>query len=86
MHDSVEDVHIALWPWVKEQNHIASRHYAIEGRCNVIAVGQLMHGDELNNLLEISDSVELADDKMILRGGSAIYGPEGDILLKAQGN
>ncbi|MDX1478329.1 MAG: nitrilase-related carbon-nitrogen hydrolase, partial [Saprospiraceae bacterium] len=42
LHDSVEDVHIALWPQVHERLQIASRHYAFEGRCFVVAAGQLL--------------------------------------------
>ncbi|MEL6123265.1 MAG: nitrilase-related carbon-nitrogen hydrolase, partial [Bacteroidota bacterium] len=51
MHDEGEDLHIALWPHVKETHHLASRHYAHEGRCHVVAVGQVMHHDELPSQL-----------------------------------
>lgn len=80
MHDEAEDLHIALWPFVKEMHHIASRQYAIEGRCHVVSVGQIMHKDELPKNLEISDSIDIKDDGLIMRGGSAIYGPDGAII------
>jgi len=79
MHDENEDLHIALWPFVKEMHHIASRHYAIEGRCHVISVGQIMDKSELPKNLEISDQIEM-DSSLVLKGGSAVYGPDGSII------
>jgi len=83
MHDQAEDLHIALWPFVKEANHLASRHYAIEGRCHVVAVGQVMHLNELPSQLEISESITLPKNNLLLSGGSAVYGPNGDIIQQA---
>src|SRR5215813_3997021 len=42
MHEAGEEIHIACWPQVKEMNLVASRHYAFEGRCFVIATGAVM--------------------------------------------
>lgn len=39
LHLAGEELHIALWPSVGELNQIASRHYALEGRCFVVAAG-----------------------------------------------
>ncbi len=80
MHDEGEDLHIALWPFAKELHQLASRHYAHEGRCYVIAVGQVMHEDELPKGLSISEQINVPDHKLILRGGSAVYGPDGSII------
>ena len=82
MHDEGEDVHIALWPYVKELHHVASRHYAHEGRCHVVAVGQVMHVSELPSSLDLSQSIELPSSKNLLQGGSAIYGPDGSVILE----
>jgi len=81
MHDEGEDLHIALWPFAKELHQLASRHYAHEGRCHVIAVGQVMHQSELPDELDISDSIDVSDDGLILRGGCAVYGPDGKVIL-----
>ena len=35
MHHLGESVHVAVWPTVREQYAIASRHYAMEGRCSM---------------------------------------------------
>lgn len=83
MHDCPEDIHIALWPSVKEMHHVASRHYAFEGRCFVISVGQIMHKSELPVTLELSDAAELYKGDFLMNGGSAVYGPDGSIILKA---
>ena len=42
MHDSAEDIHVAVWPNVHEMVQVASRHYAFEGRCFVLAAGSLL--------------------------------------------
>jgi predicted amidohydrolase len=80
MHNAGEDIHIALWPMVKEMNHIASRHYAFEGRCHVIAAGQVMPRSQVPSQLEIAP--QFAKQKYVLRGGSAVYGPTGQVLLE----
>lgn len=81
MHDEGEDLHIALWPFVKGMHHIASRHYAIEGRCHVVSVGQMMHRNELPKGLELSETVDKGQD-YLLKGGSAIYGPDGEYIME----
>ena len=81
MHDEGEDLHIALWPYAKETHHLASRHYAHEGRCYVIAVGQIMTAEELPPSLKLSDKIQLPENGGILRGGSAVYGPDASIIL-----
>ncbi len=80
MHDAGEDLHIALWPFAKDIHQLASRHYAIEGRCHVIAVGQMMHRSELPEGLTISENAGLTSD-WLLRGGSSIYGPQGETIM-----
>ena len=39
MHNLGESVHVAAWPTVRESYAIASRHYAMEGGCVVLAAG-----------------------------------------------
>jgi len=90
MHDQGEDLHIALWPYAKETHQLASRHYAHEGRCfviavgQVLAVGQVMHVDELPSTLQLSDKVTVDENGLLLKGGSAVYGPDGATLLSPQ--
>ena len=78
LHQSGEDIHVAAWPQVKEMNLIASRHYAFEGRCFVIACGAIMRESELPDELELIDSRE--PDSLVLNGGSAIIAPDGSLL------
>src|SRR6185503_11786138 len=80
LHDSAEDIHIAAWPQVKEMNLIASRHYAFEGRCFVIACGAVMKASELPAELEPIESLKQAPDSFVLNGGSAIIAPDGALL------
>jgi predicted amidohydrolase len=80
LHISGEDIHVAAWPQVKEMNLIASRHYAFEGRCYVIASGGLMRASELPGELQTTDEYENSPDRFVLNGGSAIIGPDGTLL------
>lgn len=80
LHDSGEDIHIAAWPQVKEMNLIASRHYAFEGRCFVIACGAVMKASELPTELEPIESLKQTPDSFVLDGGSAIIAPNGSVL------
>lgn len=84
MHDSGEHIHLALWPHVKELNALASRHYAIEGRCYVIAVGQVMQAGELPTELEWPQGWRDSPGKMIMQGGSCAYAPDGSEILDPQ--
>ena len=52
LHVSREEVHVAAWPWVKEMNLVASRHYAFEGRCFVLACGGILRARDLPQELE----------------------------------
>jgi predicted amidohydrolase len=83
LHDEGEDIHAALWPTVHERHHIASRHYALEGRCYVLAAGSLQRARSLPVELEV-DATRVSDpDQWILRGGSAIIAPDGDYVAQA---
>jgi nitrilase len=79
LHVSGEDIHIAAWPQVKEMNLVASRHYAFEGRCFVIACGAVMKSSELPRELEPIASLQ-DPDALVLNGGSAIIAPDGSLL------
>lgn len=80
MHDAGEEIHIAAWPQVKEMNLVASRHYAFEGRCFVIATGAVMKASELPNELEPIARLQENPDSLVLHGGSAIIAPDGSLL------
>ena len=79
LHDSGEHIHVAAWPTVHEMVQIASRHYAFEGRCFVLAVGLIMRAEDLPRQLSRTDAVK-DDNAFVERGGSAIIGPDGQYL------
>ena len=83
LHDSGEDVHVATWSAVVGVNGMhqeASRCYAFEARCHVIAAGQLMRASALPAELEPSPAKVESPDQWILSGGSAIIAPDGSYL------
>jgi nitrilase len=81
LHNSGEHIHVAVWPTVHELHQLASRHYAFEGRCFVLAVGLMMPAGDLPR--ELRDSVVSRPDygQWIERGGSAIIGPDSHYVL-----
>ncbi len=80
LHESGEDIHVALWPNVHERLQMASRHYAFEGRCFVLAAGSLMRGSDLPVGLDPEPTRVPDPDTLVLHGGSAIIGPDGNYL------
>jgi predicted amidohydrolase len=80
MHAKGEEVHVAAWPDAPESHHIASRHYAFEGRCYVLAAGALMRATALPPELEPHPDRVASPDAWLLRGGSAIIGPDGTYI------
>ena len=80
LHEAGEDVHVALWPTVHEMLQVASRHYAFEGRCFVLAAGSLMRAADLPATLEPHASKVSSGDQLVMRGGSAIIAPNGSYL------
>ncbi len=81
LHLSNETIHIALWPAVKELHLVASRHYAFEGRAFVLAAGSIMPAADMPKELELSDELRAQPDKLLLDGGSAVIGPDGEFLI-----
>jgi len=82
LHDSGEHIHAALWPTVHEMHQVASRQYAFEGRCFVIASGSLMRARDLPPELEPHPDRVTDPDQWLLRGGSAIIAPDGSYLVE----
>ena len=82
MHESGEDVHIALWPTAHEQLQLASRAYAFEGRCYVLAAAALLRASALPPELEPHPDIVKQPDQWVMRGGSAVIGPDGRYIVE----
>lgn len=90
MHNLGEDVHIAAWPTVRESHQIASRHYAMEGRCFVLAAGLVQMKDDLLDGLErvggsdeARELFEAIPGEVLNRGGSLIAAPDTRVIAQA---
>jgi predicted amidohydrolase len=94
MHHQREAVHVAAWPTVRESYAIASRHYAFEGRCFVLAAGTIQYrADVLLGLdrcvmskqafREARALIEQMPDGQLQFGNSLIAGPDASILAQA---
>jgi predicted amidohydrolase len=82
LHESGEDVHVAVWPTVHDLHQVASRQYAFEGRCFVLASGALMRASSLPPELEPHPERVRGPEQWVLRGGSAIIGPDGRYIVE----
>jgi predicted amidohydrolase len=90
MHHQREAIHVAQWPTVRETYLIASRHYAFEGRCFVLAAGTVLWRYDLLAGLDSAgadaDARTLLDtlpDGQLQSGASAIIGPDAAVLTQA---
>ena len=90
MHNLGEDVHVAAWPTVRESHQIASRHYAMEGRCFVLAAGLVQTRDDLFDGLErvggnaeARELLEAIPGEVLNRGGSLIAAPDTRVIAQA---
>jgi len=90
MHNLAEDIHIAAWPTVRETYAIASRHYAFEGGCSVLAAGTLLHRNDLIQGLaavgknaDAMDLIEQIPNQQLQFGGSLIIAPDSSVIADA---
>ena len=81
LHNSGEHIHVAVWPTVHDVHQLASRHYAFEGRCFVLAVGLMMPDGDLPRELREGVASRADYGQWIERGGSAIIGPDSHYVL-----
>jgi nitrilase len=82
LHASGEQIHVALWPETVEMHHVASRHYAFEGRCFVVCAGSYLRLADIPSDFEpMSAFGDLGDlggsGGELIPGGSGIIGPDG---------
>lgn len=91
MHHQSEAVHVSAWPTVRDMYLLASRHYAFEGRCFVLAAGTIQTRDEVLEGLELAGGDADARDLImgmpagqLQFGNSAIIGPDGGIIAQAR--
>ncbi len=82
LHISGEDIHVALWPAVKDSHQLASRHYAFEGRVFVLAVGNIMPVADFPPELRLPESLRDDADALLLNGGSCVIAPDGEFLVE----
>lgn len=80
VHEAAEQIHVAAWPSVHEPHLLASRHYAFEGRCFVLAVGQIIAAADLPAGLEPPPGTARRPGELLYNGGSCIIGPDGATL------
>ncbi|MEM6317919.1 MAG: carbon-nitrogen hydrolase family protein [Bacteroidota bacterium] len=84
LHDEKEIIHVAVWPCVFERHQIASRHYAFEGRCFVVAAGQILRVRDMPKELTLPPHLADNPDHFLLNGGSCVIGPDGNYLMEPQ--
>ena len=90
MHNLGESVHVAAWPTAREEYALASRHYAMEGRCFVLAAGLVQRRDDsFDGLERVGGNAEAKalfnaiEGEVLNRGGSMIVAPDARVLAQA---
>jgi predicted amidohydrolase len=90
MHNLGEAVHVAAWPTVRKEYALASRHYAMEGRCFVLAAGLVQNKVDLFDGLErvggnaeAKALLEAIECDVLNRGGSLIVAPDASVIAQA---
>ena len=82
LHDDGEDLHVALWPALNDAHLLASRHYAFEGRCFVLCAGLLMERSDMPAEISLIPPAGGESERLLVRGGSAIVGPDGRFVVE----
>jgi nitrilase len=82
MHIAGEHIHVAVWPTVHQMHQVASRHYAFEGRCFVLAAGMIMRVKDLPHELRLTPELGANPESFLLCGGSTIFGPDGRYVVE----
>ena len=82
LHNEAEDIHVAVWPTVFERHQLASRHYAFEGRCFVLAAGQLIKAKDMPAGLQLPEELKNKPDHYLCNGGSCIINPRGEYIIE----
>jgi len=82
MHIAGEDIHVAVWPTVHQMHQVASRHYAFEGRCFVLAAGMIMRVKDMPKELRLTPELDADPESFLLYGGSTIFGPDGKYVVE----
>lgn len=82
LHDGGEQVHVAAWPHLREAYLLASRHYAFEGRCYVLAAGLVQGRADVPASFpaELLPAAADVPDGRYLVGGSCILDPQGQVI------
>lgn len=80
LHNSGEQIHVAVWPTVKDMLQIASRHYAFEGRTFVLAAGSILYASDIPSEMDLPQALADDPDALVMKGGSAIIAPDGRYL------
>lgn len=86
MHAQGEQVHVAAWPDLPDMNLLATRSYAFEGRCYVVAPGTRLLGSDLPADLpaaHVFGSHPFGAENVLLKGGSVIVGPDSAVIARA---
>jgi nitrilase len=81
LHEAGETIHVAAWPHGKDHHQVASRHYAFEGRCFVLAAALYLERKMFPKDFELRDELR-KQPKVLLNGGSAVIAPDGTYVVE----
>jgi predicted amidohydrolase len=80
LHAADEEIHVALWPDMTSAHQLASRHYAFEGRCFVLAAATYLDIQSVPADLREAYAKGVGGDGSF-NGGSGVIGPDGEYIV-----
>jgi predicted amidohydrolase len=97
MYSKNEIIHIAQWPTVHDLHLLATRHYAFEGKCFVVAASTVLSKKNVidgfmtlqlknNPGIELLEKIPLQNDDLIMKGGSCIIAPDSKLIINQEFN
>jgi nitrilase len=86
LHGRGEQLHVAAWPEGSYVTELASRSYAFEGRCYVVAASPFMRLADVPDDFELRETMASAFEEglpegVINAGGSGVVGPDGQWVV-----
>src|SRR5699024_446383 len=85
LHAQNEELHVALWPDMAASHELATRFYALEGRCFVISAAQIVSSEDIPpDLLQayrVGVGAEAPQQGWLFNGGSCVASPDGSWVI-----
>ncbi len=77
-----EDLHVALWPGVRRNTIGSTPFIAFESRSYVVAASGVLRDQDIPGSIPMRDRIVRQRGEVLLNGGSALAGPDGNLIIE----